>query len=57
MPRVHVVDHPLIQHKISLLRDRNTPPKEFRELVEELALLLAFEATQDLATRDRFGTR
>ncbi len=52
MSKVHVVDHPLTSHKLSLLRDRNTPPKEFRELVEELALLLAFEATRDLATRE-----
>ncbi len=52
MSRVHVVDHPLIQHKLSLLRDRRTPPKEFRALVEELALLLAFEATRDLNTEE-----
>jgi len=50
--RVRVVDHPLIQHKLSLVRDRRTPPKEFRELVEEMALLLAFEATRDLHTRE-----
>jgi uracil phosphoribosyltransferase len=49
---VHVVDHPLIQHKIRILRDRNTNHKEFRALVEELAMLLAFEATRDLRTRE-----
>ncbi|MEG1547502.1 MAG: uracil phosphoribosyltransferase [Clostridia bacterium] len=48
MDRVHVIDHPLVQHKLSLLRDKNTGTKEFRELVEELAMLLAYEATRDL---------
>lgn len=52
MSSVHVVDHPLIQHKIRILRDRNTNHKEFRALVEELAMLLAFEATRDLRTRE-----
>ncbi|MDR7415179.1 MAG: uracil phosphoribosyltransferase [Armatimonadota bacterium] len=52
MSSVRVVDHPLIQHKLSLLRDRRTPPKEFRELVEEISMLLAFEATRDLHTRE-----
>lgn len=46
-PNVTVMDHPLIQHKLTLLRDRNTGAKEFRELVKELALLIAFEATRD----------
>lgn len=48
MSQVHVMDHPLIQHKLALVRDRNTGPKEFRELVEELAMLLAYEVTRDL---------
>ena len=52
MSKVFVVDHPLIQHKVAILRDRNTRHKEFRELVEELSMLLAFEATRDLRTRD-----
>ena len=47
--RVFVSKHPLLQHKLSLLRDRTTPTKLFRELVEEIALLLAYEATSDLA--------
>ncbi|MHB9003246.1 MAG: uracil phosphoribosyltransferase [Coriobacteriia bacterium] len=46
-PNVVVMDHPLIQHKLSILRDRHTGAKEFRELVKELALLIAFEATRD----------
>ncbi len=49
MERVHVSNHPLILHKLSLLRDVNTKPKKFRELVRELAILLAYEATADLA--------
>jgi uracil phosphoribosyltransferase len=52
LSKVYVVDHPLIQHKVRILRDRNTNHKEFRELVEELSMLLAFEATRDLRTRD-----
>ena len=49
MERVHVSNHPLILHKLSLLRDVNTKPKKFRELVRELAILLAYEATADMA--------
>ena len=45
---VFIFDHPLIQHKISLLRDKRTTTKEFRELVEELAMLMAYEVTRDL---------
>jgi uracil phosphoribosyltransferase len=44
----HVFDHPLIQHKLSMLRDPKSPPKLFRELVYEITLLMAFEATRDL---------
>lgn len=44
-----VVDHPLVQHKMALLRDVATPKKVFRELVEELSMLLAYEATRQLA--------
>jgi uracil phosphoribosyltransferase len=51
-PQVHVSRHPLVQHKLALLRDRNTEPKKFRELVRELAILLAYEATADLATEE-----
>lgn len=49
MAAVHVSNHPLILHKLSLLRDKRTEPKKFRELVREIAILLAYEATQDLA--------
>ena len=44
---VKIIDHPLIQHKLGLLRDKGTGSKEFRELVEELALLMAYEVTHD----------
>ena len=52
MSVVEIVDHPLIQHKISLLRDRNTGTKEFRDLVSEIAMLLCYEATSDLPTEE-----
>ncbi|RMF38400.1 MAG: uracil phosphoribosyltransferase [Chloroflexi bacterium] len=49
MEQVHVSTHPLVQHKLTLLRDQKTEPKKFRELVREIAILLAYEATSDLA--------
>jgi uracil phosphoribosyltransferase len=49
MGRVYVSRHPLIQHKLTLLRDVGTEPKKFRELVREVSILLAYEATADLA--------
>ena len=45
---LNILDHPLLQHKISLLRDNNTGSKEFRELVSEVAMLMSYEATRDL---------
>ena len=51
MGQVRVFDHPLIQHKLTILRDRRTGHKEFRELVAEIAMLMAFEATADLPLR------
>ena len=50
-PDVTVMDHPLIQHKISILRDVSTGSKQFRELVKELSMLMAFEATRDFHLR------
>lgn len=47
MAQVHVLDHPLIQHKLSLIRDEKTGSKDFRELVEEVAMLMAYEVTRD----------
>ena len=49
---VTVLDHPLIQHKISMLRDKNTGTNEFRSLVSEIAMLMGFEALRDLPTKD-----
>ncbi|HEY1260122.1 MAG TPA: uracil phosphoribosyltransferase [Stellaceae bacterium] len=46
--RLTVVDHPLVQHKLSLMRDRATPTAEFRRLLREISLLLAYEATREL---------
>ncbi len=48
MNNVTIIEHPLVQHKISLLRDINTGSKEFRELVSETAMLMCYEATRDL---------
>ena len=45
-----IADHPLIQHKVTLLRDKNTGSKEFRELIQEITELLCYEATRDLPT-------
>lgn len=45
---VFIFDHPLIQHKVSLLRDKNTSSKEFRELVSEISVLMGYEVTRDL---------
>ncbi len=50
MPQVNVSSHPLVKHKMALLRDQRTDPKKFRELLGELSILLAYEATEDLAT-------
>ena len=47
-PGLFVVRHPLVQHKLSLLRDRATPTKIFKELVDEIAMLMAYEATANL---------
>ena len=48
MSELHVFDHPLIQHKLSILRDKNTSVKEFREIVGEIAMLMCYEVTRDL---------
>jgi uracil phosphoribosyltransferase len=50
-PNLHVSSHPLVSHKLALLRDRATQPKKFRELVRELSWLLGYEAMADLTTR------
>lgn len=50
--KVHVLDHPLLQHKLSILRDKNTGVKEFREIVSEVAALECYEATRNLPLED-----
>ena len=52
MSKVQVMDHPLIQHKMSYIRDENTSTKEFRELVDEVGMLMAYEVTRDLSLED-----
>ena len=52
MANVYVLDHPLIQHKLAILRDKNTGTKEFRALVNEIAGLMCYEATRNLPTRE-----
>ena len=50
--QVFIMDHPLIQHKLTLLRDKNTGSKEFRELVSEVAMLMCYEAPRDLPLKE-----
>ena len=52
MADVHVLDHPLIQHKLAILRSKNTTVKEFRELVSEISGLMCYEATRNLPTKE-----
>lgn len=50
--KIHIMNHPLIAHKITMLRDKNTSVKDFRHLVYEIALLMGYEATKDLPLED-----
>ena len=52
MKNVYIMDHPLIKHKISMLRDKNTGTNEFRKLVEEIGILMGYEALRDLPTEE-----
>ena len=52
MAELHILDHPLIQHKVTILRDKNTGVKEFREIVGEIAALMCYEATRDMSLED-----
>src|SRR5947209_4574845 len=47
-PNLTVLDHPLIQHKLTILRDKNTGTRDFKQLVNEIAMLMAYEVTKDL---------
>ena len=52
MASVHIMDHPLIHHKLAVLRNKETPVKEFRELINEISGLMCYEATRNLPTLD-----
>ena len=52
MANVHIMDHPLVHHKLAVLRNKETPVKEFRELIREIAGLMCYEATRNLPTMD-----
>ena len=53
MENVVVIDHPLVQHKLTFLRDRSTGTKDFRMLLRELATLMAYEVTRDLPLEEK----
>ena len=50
--KVHIFNHPLIQHKLSIMRDKNTGTKEFQELCDEISMLMVYEITRDLPTEE-----
>ncbi len=52
MSELHIIDHPLIQHKLSIMRNKKTGSKDFRELLEEIAMLMGYELTRDLPLED-----
>lgn len=52
MGKLHILDHPLIQHKLTYIRDENTGTKQFRELVNEVSMLMGFEITRNLPLKD-----
>lgn len=52
VPSLHLVNHPLIQHKLTIMRMKETGTKEFRELLSEISMLMAYEITRDFPLRD-----
>ena len=52
MSKVKVIDHPMVQHKLSLMREKSTGTKDFRELLDEIAMLMAYEVTRDLPLKE-----
>ena len=52
MSKVKVIDHPMVQHKLSLMREKSTETKDFRELLDEIAMLMAYEVTRDLPLKE-----
>ncbi|NLJ81127.1 MAG: uracil phosphoribosyltransferase [Firmicutes bacterium] len=53
MSEVHVINHPLVQHKLTMIRDKETGPKDFRDLVDEVSVLMAYEVTRDMPLEER----
>ena len=53
MSQLHVIDHPMIQHKLTIMRDKETGSKDFRQLLEEISLLMGYEVTRDLPLEDK----
>ena len=53
MSQVHIIDHPMIQHKLTIMRDKETGSKDFRELLDEISLLMGYEITRDLPLEDK----
>ena len=53
MSQVHVIDHPMIQHKLTIMRDKETGSKDFRQLLEEISLLMGYEITRDIPLEDK----
>ncbi len=52
MSKLHIIDHPLIQHKLTIMRSKKTGSKDFRELLDEIAMLMGYELTRDLPLKD-----
>ena len=52
MSQLHIIDHPMIQHKLTIMRDRRTGSKDFRELLKEISLLMGYEITRDIPLED-----
>ncbi len=52
MSQVHIIDHPMIQHKLTIMRDKDTGSKDFRELLKEISLLMGYEVTRDIPLED-----
>ena len=52
MSQLHVIDHPMIQHKLTIMRDKNTPSKDFRELLYEISLIMGYEVTRDFPLKE-----
>ena len=51
-PNVHILDHPLIRHKVAIIRDKNTNTKQFREIIAEIAMLMAYESFKEVPTQE-----